>query len=325
MTKRTLAVFTGLTPFLCLFAPLQAATLPEVTFNKQIAPIIYNNCSSCHRPGEAAPFSLLSYQDVAKRGKLIAKVTQSRYMPPWKAEKTSFEFKDERILKDSDIALIDAWVKAGMPEGNPADAPAAPKFASGWQLGEPDMVIEVPVAYKVPADGPDIYRNIAVPLNLTEDKWLTAIDMKPTARSVVHHVLYFGDPSGKSHLKQEGDQIGFSGIIPGFNAVGLGGWALGAQPHLLPEGLALKVKAGTDFIVQYHFHPDGKVETEKATIGLYFARQAPTRTISGIQLPPSFGVFSGLNIPPGEKDYVVKDSFTLPVDYDAISVGAHAH
>jgi hypothetical protein len=310
---------------LYLFAPLQAATLPEVTFNKQIAPIIYNNCSSCHRPGEAAPFSLLSYQDVAKRGKLIAKVTESRYMPPWKAEKSSFEFKDERLLKDSEIALLDAWVKAGMPEGNPKDAPAQPKFASGWQLGEPDLIVEMPVAYKVPADGADIYRNIALPLNLTEDKWLTAVDMKPTARSVVHHVLYFGDPTGKAHLKQEGDQIGFNGIIPGFNVEGLGGWALGAQPHLLPEGLALKVKAGSDFIVQYHFHPNGKAETEKAVVGLYFAKQPPTRTVSGIQLPPSFGIFAGLNIPPGEKDYVVKDSFTLPIDFDAFSVGAHAH
>src|SRR5580658_742945 len=137
-------------PLVAVAALAPALSMAQtVTFNKQIAPIIYNNCSSCHRPGEAAPFSLLSYQDVAKRGKLIAAVTKSQYMPPWKAEKTSFAFKDERRLKDSEIALIDTWVKDGMPEGNPADAPAAPKFASGWQLGEPDMVIEVPVSYKV--------------------------------------------------------------------------------------------------------------------------------------------------------------------------------
>ncbi len=305
--------------------PSFGASLPAVTFNKQIAPIIYNNCSSCHRLGEAAPFSLMSYQDVVKRGKLIAHVTETRYMPPWKAEKTSFTFKDERLLKDTEIALISQWVKDGMPEGKAADAPPAPKFASGWALGDPDMVIEVPVAYKVPADGADIYRNIALPLGLTEDKWLTAIDMKPTARPVVHHVLYFGDPAGQAHEKQEGDQIGFNGIIPGTNAVGLGGWAVGAQPHLLPEGLALKVAKGSDFIVQYHFHPDGKVESEKAVIGLYFAKEAPKHTVSSIQLPPSFGVFAGLDIPQDTKDYVIKDSFTLPVDFDAVSVGAHAH
>ena len=302
-----------------------AATAESVTYNKQIAPIIYNNCSVCHRPGEAAPFALLSYQDVAKRGKLIAQVTKSQYMPPWKAEKTSFNFKDERRLSENDIRLIDEWVKAGMPEGKAADTPPAPKFASGWRLGEPDMVIEVPVAFKVPADGADIYRNIAIPLGLTEDKWLTAIDMKPTARPVVHHVLYFSDPTGKSHQKQDGDQPGFGGIIPSPNAAGLGGWAVGAQPHMQPEGLALKLPKGSDFIVQYHFHPDGKVETEKATLGLYFAKEPPKRTLTGIQLPPSFGLFAGIDIPAGDKDFVVKDSFTLPVDYDAISVGAHAH
>jgi hypothetical protein len=326
LTKRNfLAFILPLAALPLTLVSATAASLPSVTFNKQIAPIIYNNCSSCHRPGEAAPFSLLSYQDVAKRGKLIATVTKSQYMPPWKAEKSSFGFTDERRLKEGEIALIEAWVKDGMPEGNAADAPPAPKFASGWTLGEPDMVIEVPVAYKVPPDGADIYRNIALPLGLTEDKWLTAIDMKLTARPVVHHVLYFGDPTGKAHEKQEGDQIGFNGIIPGISAIGLGGWAVGAQPHMQPEGLALKLSRGTDFIVQYHFHPDGKPESEKATIGLYFAKEAPKRTITNIQLPPTFGLFSGLDIPAGEKDYVIKDSYTLPADFDAVSVGAHAH
>jgi hypothetical protein len=321
LTQRNLLSF--ILPLAAL--PLSAASLPSVTFNKQIAPIIYNNCSSCHRPGEAAPFSLLSYQDVAKRGKLIATVTKSQYMPPWKAEKTSFEFKDNRQLSDSEIAMIDAWVKAGMPEGKAADAPPAPKFASGWKLGEPDMVIEVPAAFKVPADGPDIYRNIGLPLGLTEDKWLTAIEMKPSAHSVVHHVLYFADPSGKAHTKNEGDQIGFNGLTPGLTAVGLGGWALGAQPHKEPEGLAMKLPKGSDFIINYHFHPDGKAESEKAVVGLYFAKEAPKRTLTGIQLPPAFALFSGLDIPAGEKDYVLKDSFTLPVDFDAVSIGAHAH
>ena len=314
-----------LTSMALLCAPMGAANLPAVTFDKDIAPIVYNNCSSCHRPGEAAPFSLLSYSDVAKRGKLIATVTKSRYMPPWKAEHSSFDFQDERRLSDGQIALIDQWVKDGMQEGNASDLPPAPKFASGWQLGEPDMIVELPVAFRVPADGADIYRNIAISLGLTEDKWLTAIDMKPTARPVVHHVLYFADPTGKAHQRQDGEQPGFGGIIPGPTAIGVGGWAVGAQPHRQPEGLALKVPKGSDFIIQYHFHPDGKVENEKAKVGLYFAKEAPKRTITGIQLPPSFGLFAGIDIPPGDKDFVVKDSFTLPADFDAVSVGAHAH
>jgi hypothetical protein len=216
-------------------------------------------------------------------------------------------------------------VKDGMPEGDVADAPPAPKFASGWKLGEPDLVLELPAAFHVPRDGADIYRNIALPLGLMEDKWLTAIDMKPTARAVVHHVLYFADPTGKTHERQEGDQPGFGGMVPGTAPIGLGGWAVGAQPHMQPEGLALKVPKGSDFIIQYHFHPDGKPETEKATIGLYFAKEAPKRTLTNIQLPPVFSLFAGLDIPAGEKDYVLKDSFTLPVDFDAVSVGAHAH
>jgi hypothetical protein len=297
-----------------------------VTFNQQIAPIIYHNCSSCHRPGEAAPFSLLSFGDVAKKGKLIASVTAARFMPPWKAESGSYAFKDERRLKDNEIALIGEWVKQGMPEGKAGDAPAPPKFTSGWMLGEPDIVVEMPTAFHVPADGPDIYRNIAVPLGLTEDKWITAIDMKPSARAVVHHVLYFADPAGKAHARpQQGSEPGFSGMRPGGEAEPLGGWAVGAQPHMLPEGLALPVQKGSDLVIQYHFHPNGKPEVEKSVVGLYFAKKAPERTLTAVQLPPTYSLFSGLDIPAGEQDFVIRDSYTLPVALDAVSIGAHAH
>ncbi len=311
----------------CFLSFAALAPAQTVTFNKQIAPIIYNNCSSCHRPGEAAPFSLLSYPDVAKRARLIATVTESRQMPPWKADVGSYAFKDERRLKDGEIALIQDWVKQGTPEGRAADAPTPPKFASGWMLGEPDLIVEMPAAYHVPADGPDIYRNIALPLGLTEDKWITAIDMKPSARSVVHHVLYFADASGTAHqLPPQGAEPGFSGMRPGGGeAEPLGGWAVGAQPHMWPDGLALPVKKGSDFIVQYHFHPTGKPETEKSVIGFYFAKKAPSRTLVSVQLPPTYSLFSGLDIPAGEKDFVIRDSYTLPVALDAVSIGAHAH
>jgi hypothetical protein len=194
-------------------------------------------------------------------------------------------------------------------------------------LGEPDLVIEMPAAYHVPADGPDIYRNIAMPLGFTEDKWITAIEMKPSARSVVHHVLYFADPNGKAHDRpQQGPEPGFSGMRPGgAEAEPLGGWAVGAQPHFQPEGLALPVKKGSDLIVQYHFHPTGKPEAEKSVIGLYFAKTPPLRTLVSVQLPPTYSLFSGLDIPAGTTDFVIKDSYTLPVDLDAVSVGAHAH
>ena len=311
--------------FALLFAPV-LLTAQTVTFNKQIAPIIFNNCSSCHRPGEAAPFSLLSYKDVVPKARLIAAVTSSRQMPPWKAEPASYPYRDERRLTDSQIAMIRDWVKQGMPEGKTEDRTEPPKFSSGWMLGEPDLVVEMPAGYHVPADGPDIYRNIVIPLGLKEDKWVTAIDMWPSARSVVHHVLYFGDPEGKIHERpQEGAEPGFSGMRAGGATVPLGGWAVGAQPHFFPDDLALEVAKGSDLVIQYHFHPTGKAEIEKSTVALYFAKTPPERRLISVQLPPIYSLFAGLNIPPGEKDYVVRDSYTLPVAMDAVGVGAHAH
>jgi mono/diheme cytochrome c family protein len=297
-----------------------------VTFNKEIAPIIYKNCSICHRPGEAAPFSLLSYEDTLRKAKTIGKVTASHAMPPWKAEPASYGYRDERRLSTQEIELIQQWVRQGMPEGNAADKLEPPTFGSGWMLGEPDLVVEMPAAYHVPADGPDIYRNIAVPLGLTEEKWVTAIDMKPSAREVVHHVLYFADGNGKAHEKpQQGSEPGYSGMRAGGASIPLGGWAVGAQPHFFPEGLALRVPKGADLVVQYHFHPSGKPEAEKSRVGLYFAKKAPERSLTRVQMPPHYSLFSGLNIPAGEKDFVLRDSYTLPVATDGVGIGAHAH
>jgi hypothetical protein len=308
-----------------LLVPLAAPSAP-ISFNHDVAPIIYHNCSPCHRPGEAAPFSLLSYQDVNKKSKMIAKVTASHVMPPWRAEPASYAYRDERRLSDKEIATIQDWVKEGVAEGESAQKPEPPKFSSGWMLGQPDMVVQMPAAYHVPADGPDIYRNIAVPLGLTNDQWVTAIDMRPSARPVVHHVLYFADPKGLAHQKPpQGSEPGFSGMRAGGAAIALGGWAVGAQPQFFPEGLALHVPKGSDLVIQYHFHPTGKPEAEKSLVGFYFAKKPPQRTLTRVQMPPAYSLFSGLNIPAGEKDFVVRDSFTLPVATDGVGIGAHSH
>jgi mono/diheme cytochrome c family protein len=313
-----------------LLVILSGATQPApaavpVTFNQHIAPLLHRHCAVCHRPGEAAPFSLLTYTEAVKKSRTMARVTESRSMPPWKAEPASYPYRDERRLTDSEIELIQSWVRAGTPEG-PGPAPEPPKFASGWRLGEPDLVVEMPSAYHVPADGPDIYRNIAVSLGLTEDKWVTAIDMRPSARAVVHHVLYFADPTGRIHEKPaQGTEPGFAGMRAGGATIPLGGWAVGAQPQFFPEGLALRLPKGSDFVVQYHFHPTGKPEAEKSLIGFYFANKPAERTLTRIPMPPHYSLFSGLDIPAGEKDFVIRDSYTLPVAVDAVSVGAHAH
>lgn len=312
---------------LMLLATARAADAAQVTFNNEIAPIIYENCSMCHRPGEAAPFSLLSYHDVVRKAKTIAKATGSGVMPPWKAEPASYAYRDERRLTAEQIALIKEWVTQGMPEGDPAEKTEPPTFASGWRLGEPDLVVEMPAAFHVPADGPDIYRNIPVPLGLKEDKWVTAIEMRPSARAVVHHVLYFADGNGRIHERpQQGSEPGFSGMRVGGGAtVPLGGWAVGAQPHFYPDGLALRLPKGSDLVVQYHFHPTGKPEAEKSLIGFYFAKKAPDRMMTRIQMPPHYSLFSGLDIPAGEKDFVIRDTYTLPVAVDGVGVSAHAH
>ena len=156
-----------------------------VTFSDTIAPIVYANCVSCHRAGEAAPFPLVTYEDVAKRGALIARVTESGYMPPWHAAEGYGDFVGERRLTAQQIASIAAWVKQGMPRGSDARLPALPAFpADGWRLGQPDLIVEMPVGFDIPAGGPDVFRNFVIPTRLAEDKWVRGVEFRPSARKV---------------------------------------------------------------------------------------------------------------------------------------------
>ncbi len=298
-----------------------------VTFAEQVAPIIFARCVSCHRPGEAAPFALQSYDDVAKRGRLIAAVTRAGYMPPWKAEPASYRYKDERRLTREEIDLIGRWVAEGMPKGDLDRLPPVPTYPSGWRLGQPDLVLEMPKGYHVPADGPDIYRSFVIPLQLADQKWIRAIELRPSARTVVHHVLFFADASGQARRADAADgEAGFSGVRRGgLGAAALGGWAVGQQPHFYPDGIAIALPARSDLVLQYHFHPTGKPEEERSVVGLYFADRAPDRRLSAIQLPVLFGYFAGIDIPAGARNFTVDDSFVLPVDVEAVAIGAHAH
>jgi mono/diheme cytochrome c family protein len=308
---------------------LGAAAFAAPTFSEHIAPIVFDNCASCHRPGEAAPFALLSYQDVKKRGPLIAAVTESRYMPPWHAAPGYGDFIGEHRLTAAQIATIKQWVEAGMPEGDPARLPAVPRFPEGWQLGKPDIVLTMTEPFDVPASGPDIYRNFTIPMNIPDNKWVKAVEYRPSARKVVHHALFFLDTTGNSRRHDgEGGQPGYNGGLDGtrFAKSGrLGGWAVGGNPHFLPEGLALPLYRGADFVLQVHFHLSGKPETERSTIGIYLAGKAPERMITAVQLPPVFGVGAGIDIPRGEKAFQIADSFTLPIDVEAVQIGGHAH
>jgi mono/diheme cytochrome c family protein len=303
----------------------------KVTFTETIAPIIYDNCVTCHRPGEAAPFALLSYEDVKKRGSLIAAVTKSRYMPPWHAAHGYGEFDGERRLSDAQIGAIGEWVKQGMAEGDPAKMPKLPQFIEGWHLGKPDLILQMPAAFDLPASGPDIYRNFVIPTGLTEDKWVRAVEFRPSARKVVHHVLYAYVPGGSLKKRDGADGapgfggMGTVGVVPGQAGGGLGGWAVGNTPVFLPDGLAWPLPKGSDFILQMHFHLTGKAESERSTIGIYFADKAPDKRMFGVQVPALFGFGSGIDIPAGAKAYTIEDSVTLPVDVLAYSAGGHAH
>ena len=297
------------------------------TFSENVAPIVFQNCVSCHRPGEAAPFSLTTYQEVRKRGKQIAEVTESKFMPPWHAEAGHVELLHPRVLSQEQVATLKNWYKGGMPEGDAARLPKLPEFPEGWQLGKPDLVLKMDAPFKLYAEGKDIYRNFVFPLNLSEDTWVRAIEYRPGTRSIVHHALFYLDPTGKARELDAADPI------PGFPEKGrvgrdfipVGGWAVGSNVRELPDDLAYLYPKGSDLVVQTHFHPIGKAEEEISTIGIFFAKKPPTRTFVGVQLPPAFGELSGIDIPAGVSNYTVTDSFTLPVEVEAFSISPHAH
>lgn len=198
MQNRFIRLALAMVTSACVAPSVGAAQSRAITFNEDVAPIVFTKCSSCHRPGESAPFSLLSFDDVQRRGSLIVAVTSARRMPLWKAEEGDYAFVHDRRLSDAQIGTFKKWVTAGMPEGPANTRPQPPKFPDGWQLGTPDLVVKMSDAYKVPADGPDIYRNFAIPLNTTEDRWVRAIEFRPGARTVVHHSLFYADATGSA-------------------------------------------------------------------------------------------------------------------------------
>ena len=309
------------------------ALAQTVTYSEHIAPLLYNNCVKCHRPNQVAPFSLMTYDDAARHGRDMVAQTQSRYMPPWKPEPGWTAYRDERRLNPSQIAMIKKWVDDGMPQGDAAKTPVLPTFTDGWQLGTPDLILEMPQAFDVPADGPDVYRNFVIPSGVTEDKYVRAVEVKPLARSVVHHLLFFTDTTGGARAAEGKDgQPGF----PGFGSIftigdplatlngGLGGWVPGTTPAFLPNGLGMPLPKNADILIQTHFHPNGVAQKEKTVIGLYFGPK-PERPMTQLQVPAFFGVRANIDIPAGETSYKVRGSYTLPADVDAVSVAAHAH
>ena len=292
------------------------------TFNHDVAPILYKNCSNCHRPGEVAPFALLTYDDAAKRAKQIAAITEARVMPPWKATPGYGEFLDERRLSEQEIATIRDWATHGAPEGDLKDKPVPPTFATGWLAGQPDQVIEMKQAYAVPAEGADQFRCFVIPLNAAQDEYVNTVEFRAGNPKIVHHAILFLDSSGEARNKEDAPGKGYDCVGgPGLDITGaLGGWAPGATPATARPGIAATIKKGSDLVLQIHYHLDGKPELDQSKIGLKFSKEPPTKGLTLFVLGNQ-----RIDIPPGDGHYVVKASGVLPMDAEAIAVFPHAH
>lgn len=298
------------------------------TFNKDIAPIIFNNCAVCHHPGGAGPFSLLSYKDVGKRAKQIAAVTESRYMPPWLPEPGHGEFADERRLNDEQIKLIRRWAEQGAAEGVASDLPPVPRFNEGWQLGQPDLVIKMPHGYTLPAAGTDVFRNFVIPIPVTSTRYVKAVEVLPGNKQIVHHANILIDRLRSSRrLDAKDGEVGFGGMDVSIESESFDPeshflfWKPGTVPWTEPEGLAWRLDPGTDLILNMHLQPSGKAEVIQPLIGLYFTDKPPTSHPMLLQLEHD-GI---IDIAPGKKDFPVTDEFVLPVDVDVLGVYPHAH
>ncbi len=308
-----------------------------VTFYRDVLPILQKNCQECHRPGAVGPFALMTYKQAVNWADDIKEYTQERKMPPWKPVEGP-AFHNERKLSDKDIRTLAAWVDGGIPQGDAKDAPPPRRFAEGWQLGQPDLVLTVPEEMTVAPGGPDLFRCFVLPTKLTEDKFVTAVEVRPGNSRIVHHTLNFFDASGKgrdlekqAHKKVDDKQAdrgpGYSAAMGlGFRAAagqigGLGGWAPGNVPHHLPEGYGYFLPKGSDVIVQVHYHRNGRVEKDRTSIGLYFAKDAgKMKRFKGMVIPGRF-----LVIPPSLERFRVRGGLEVLQECTLYSVMPHMH
>ncbi len=312
--------------FISLF-PVCAAGTPAVTYYRQIAPIIYSNCSPCHRPGESGPFSLLSYDDVRRHALQIVAVTRRRYMPPWLPEPGHGEFAEERRLTDAQIRLIAQWVAAGAPAGSAAHAPAPPKFSSEWQRGQPDLILRVGKPYQLYAEGPEVFWNFILPVPITTTRWVKAMEVRPGNPRVFHHANVIVDRQASMRKHEISPGAGFGGMDLTIedNTFDPDGhflsWKPGSEPIVEPDGMAWRAEPGMDLVLNVHLRPTGKVETVSPEIGLYFTGAPQTKFPMLIQLEHD----GALDIPPGDPDYLVSDDFKIPIDVNVLAVYPHAH
>lgn len=286
-----------------------------VTFTKDVAPIFYNRCVECHRPGEVAPMSLITYKDARPWARSIKQMVAKRAMPPWLASPEYSHFSNDRRLSQKEIDTISAWVDGGAVEGSARDLPPVPHFVEGWGIGQPDVIFKLEKPVSVPASGVIPYQYYTVPTNFTEDKWISAAEIRPDNRGVVHHIIVFvQDPKGDTD--PEAGKIGQKGER-GFKLVG---FAPGEQPKIYPAGMAKRIKAGSNLIFQVHYTTNGKAGMDQSYVGLVFAKQPVHRmALTGTATNATFV------IPAGDSNYETKSSWTAPEDVRILDLMPHMH
>ena len=306
-------------------------TLPEaITYNRDIAPIVNANCAECHRDGGVAPFPLETYAQVKRRARMVSYVTETGVMPPWRAEKGYGSFRDERHLSERQIGLLTAWAEAGVPAGDEAEAFPSPIWAApDWQLGEPDLVVEMAQAFEIPAEGEDIYRYFVVPFELHQGRAIVGAEFRPGDPAVVHHSSVYFDYSGRARRKDaQDDAYGFSLFgTGGFFASGsdrakyIYGWVPGLDPLVLPpdRGVSLPGESG-DAVFEIHYRPNGMATADRSRMALYFA-DGPVSSWVGTFVAGTLDV----NIAPEDGDYWRQVYVDVPADIELISVSPHMH
>jgi len=348
MTRKTTRVSQGLAASLLLFALLsatagarhaqhsadarQSASPPaesqqQITFTRDIAPILFHSCASCHRPGEAGPFSLLTYADAKTHAHQIAAVTQRRIMPPWLPEPSELQFADDLRLSGEQIARIQAWVDQGAVEGDPSDLPAKPQFIEGWQLGKPDVIVKAQKPFSLPAGGSDTYWNFVFRTPVDRTRWLKAIEIRPGDKRLVHHANVLVDRGQAArHLEKEpGGGFGGMELIIESEVFDPDShflfWKPGSAPYVEPDNMALRLDKDTDLVLNTHLQPSGKPEILQPSLGLYFTETPASLHPILLQMEND----RMLDIPPGESNFLVTDDFTIPVDVDLLAIYPHAH
>lgn len=310
----------------CALGCRQASPPPApapLTFNKDIAPIVFTNCAPCHRPGEVAPFPLLSYADVVKHAQSVSEQTLERHMPPWLPEPGDFKILGERRLRQDQIDAIQRWIKGGMPEGSPADRPSPPTFPNGWELGQPDIVLTPSRPYTLKPGSEDVYRDLVLKPPITSPVYVRAVEFK-TNGAPIHHAVIRVDSTGASEKRDGADgQPGFDGMTwqsvqdPGGQFIG---WAPGRGPIVSPEGMAWQLNPGSDLVVELHMLRPKKPHEIQPTIGLFLTKTPPVHAPVTVLMS-----FALIDIPAGDSHYVLTQTAELPVSVRLLSVYPHAH